>query len=179
MKGVKTTCLVLAALLLLVAAVASAGCGDQASASENQVLSGLEPFVGQAALRASQSPTETVMGDVTQYRDGKLTQQVEASDPRLSGTAEVTFNLDERADGSANLWGSSLISNDKGTWVCDKWTGAVSTGYTEQYVFNQAQGTGDYEGYTLYLLQHFYDTYETMSAPSASSAWTGWIEKTE
>ena len=72
MTGARTTCLVFAALLLLATAVAAAGCGDQASAQENQVLSGLEPFVGQAALIASQDPTETVVGEVTQYRDGKL-----------------------------------------------------------------------------------------------------------
>ncbi len=179
MSGAKTTCVLITAFLLLAGALAWAGCGDQASSTEGAVLSGLEPFVGNAMYTGAQEATATVVGDVTEYRDGKLTATVEASDPRVSGTIEVTFNLDLRSDQSATLWGSSVITNDKGSWVCDKWTGAVSSGYVEQYVFNQAQGTGEYEGYTLRVLEHLYNIYEAMEPPSSRSAWTGWIEKME
>jgi hypothetical protein len=181
MKTARTTTLLVIAILLLAWTLTESGCGDKASSTTaSAALSGLESFVGAAKLTESTPGTETTAGDVTQVRGVKAAFQVEASDPRASGTAEVTSNYDGRAGVSAQSWGSSVLTNSKGTWVCDAWTGAGATdtgGKSHSFIFNVAKGTGDYEGLVMYVQWHFVEAVSVMVPPSQGIAISGWIEK--
>jgi hypothetical protein len=185
MKRARTTSLLtllITVCLLLAGALVWAGCGNTATPSEEAAgLSGLDPFVGATELTNSTDPTQTQVGDITQLRNGKLTFTVVASDPRVSGTMECAFNLDLRADESATIWANWVLTNDKGTWVCDNQAGSVTSGYAEQFLFSQAKGTGQYEGLVCYMQQHMLDpltnTEMKMEPPSAKADLVGWIQK--
>ena len=180
MKGARTTYLLIAAFLLA-GALALMGCGETVSPQrEAAALSGLEPFVGASMLAEQKSAgTETTVGDVTQIRGMVVVFQVEASDARASGTLEVTNNYDASTAG-ATSWGSSVLTNDKGTWVCDAWNGAATVSQGDRsYIFEVAKGTGGYEGLTKYSQMYFTQAPSTMMAPSKGIAVSGWIQKSE
>lgn len=184
MKWARTSSIALIACLLLAGALAWGGCGDKGTTTTTEpagVLSGIDPFIGATTLTDSTNPTQTTAGDITQLRNGKLTFTVVASDPRVAGTMESAFNIDVRADESATIWGSSVLTNDKGTWVCDKFTGSVTSGYALQFIYSEAKGTGEYEGLVSYTLQHMLDpltnTDMKLEPPSAKASYLGWIQK--
>jgi|WetSurMetagenome_2_1015567.scaffolds.fasta_scaffold49452_2 hypothetical protein len=172
--------LLIAALLLTTGALAWAGCGSgTSSATGTGVVAGLDPLVAAAKLVKEAGDPETSVGGVTQIRNLKDTYEIEASDARVSGTNEVTINADLLADGSGTMWGSWVITNSKGTWVCDKWTGAIDVGTVNRFTYAEAKGTGEYEGLTLYMQQHFASGHMEMLPPSEGYALSGWIQKSE
>ena len=182
MQRTRTTPLVLMAFLLLAGALVWSGCGDTGTTTTTGAagaLSGLEPFVANAYVTWTQNPIQTTVGDINQYRNGKLKSTIVASDPRVGGICEVTLNLDQRPDESADIWASWVLTNDKGTWVCDKQVGSTNTGYVDGSLFSQAKGTGEYEGLVSYWSQHFLgpDLLYALESPSAKSAIVGWIQK--
>ena len=89
--------------------------------------------------------SEAAAGDVTQYRGVKLRCAGTASDPRLSGTANVAVSIDERKDGSADIWGTGSIGESGRGWR-GTWSGTVDVGYTTHRITGVYIGTGDYEG---------------------------------
>lgn len=87
-------------------------------------------------------------GDVTQRREVEYGCTLASADPRLQGNATFTLNADERADGSADIWGSATIGTDGGGWD-GFWIGTVDAGGTVYRIEAGYQGTGGYESLRL------------------------------
>lgn len=98
------------------------------------------------ALRKSPTDGPSVEGFVETYRDGAFACTERASDPRVSGTGENRFNVNIRADRSADIWGTWVITNDLGTWE-GSWAGTVDNGYTTHRAAGVLLGSGAYEGF--------------------------------
>jgi hypothetical protein len=162
--------------LLLIGALTWVGCGGGDSSAERSQLSNSEAFVASATPGAQGEGTSTKAGDVTQVRNAMVSYTVEATDPRVAGTFDVIYNLDQAADGSGSMWGTWTVTNSKGTWVCDAMSGALDAkGHT--FVFGSAKGTGAYEG--LVSLWQWYWPLNTSSFSAALPlvAVSGWIQK--
>lgn len=82
---------------------------------------------------------------ITEYRDFHISCGDRLSDPRVSGRRWLVLNIDYRQDGSANIWGTSIVANDGGSWI-GSFSGTVDVGYTTHHVTGVETGTGDYEG---------------------------------
>jgi hypothetical protein len=81
-------------------------------------------------------------------RDGVAVHMTEWSDPRVSGTWTVAFNVDQDAATRHGIqWGTARIENDGGTWE-----GPFTGMEYEPYLMNAGwmTGDGDYAGYTFY-----------------------------
>jgi hypothetical protein len=94
------------------------------------------------------------VGDVVQVRDGSAVHTLEMSDPRVSGTVTVVFNLDEYLPDEAGFqWGTSRLENGGGAWV-GEWSGVFWTppgaGDSVWDFSTWAVGEGEYEGLTFY-----------------------------
>ena len=96
---------------------------------------------------------------ITAYRGVVLNCTLEVSDPRVSGTGRNEVSIDERPDGSADIWGKYVLTNDGGTWE-GYWAGTVDKGYTTHHVESLLVGTGDYDG-LLYRLSLVTDATDT------------------
>jgi hypothetical protein len=141
---------------------------------------GMLPFVFTQSL-VTEGPyesTETV-GDVVQMRNAEWTYRIEtSSDPRLAGTEQVVINVDQRqSDMSARLWGTSVLSNQGGTWVGD-WTGDIASGGNVHHVHQAAKGTGGYAGLVAHFSGWFVEAGEgfTLDIQIVNA---GWIESTD
>ncbi len=167
--------------LLLAGALALTACGsgsaNTGTSSGNPALAGAQPFVVSAIPRDDTGGTETKVGDVTQTRNGTASYDVEATDPRLSGTFDVVYNTDEASDGTlTKFYGTWKATNDKGTWECDNWSGAQdSAGHL--FTVGVGRGTGDYEG--LVAVWQWYWPLNTSSFSTALPvlAVSGWVQK--
>jgi hypothetical protein len=181
MKGSRIGLGSIAVLLIVAAALVWTGCGSNSSSSGSAMLSGLEPLVGGAMLTKTTDGTETTVNRVTQDRDWTYVFEVEASDPRASGTLEVKFNADALQSMNARFWGTCTLTNSKGSWVCDGWNGAMTGTPQHQFTFSPFKGTGAYDGLALYLQWHMVETSTEMLPPSApgGSAVSGWIQKAQ
>jgi hypothetical protein len=183
MKTTRSTTLFLMAVLLLAWTLSGSGCGGTTQAAEvPAIVSGLDAFVGTAELSSSTEGTETTEGTVIHMRDIAAEFKIEATDPRAAGTAKITSNYDANGNVSVQSWGTSVLTNSKGTWVCDAWTGAGLTdgsGSAHSFIYNVARGTGEYEGLTMYVQWHFTEAVSTMKPPSQGIAISGWIEKSK
>jgi hypothetical protein len=84
-------------------------------------------------------------GEVTAYRDVSLRCADTMADTRFSGTRTLRLSIDERADKSAAVWGTTVLENDEGAWEGFLF-GAVEPGYTTHRVQTLMRGTGAYEG---------------------------------
>jgi len=129
------------ALVCLVLA-GSAGC---AGATATPIT-----FTATQVCSQTAAGTEAKVGDVTQYRDIHMRCPTKASDPRVEAVQESTVAIDMRADQSADIWGTMVLTNDGGTWAGD-FTGTVAAGYTTHRIEGTAVGTGAYEGLRLLL----------------------------
>jgi hypothetical protein len=182
MRNLRIVRVSIAVLLVMLGAVAWSGCGEEASSTGNAaILSGLDPFVAGAMLTETKNGTETTVDNVTQDRNWTYVFQVEASDPRVSGTLEVIMNADAPRSGGAKYWGTLVLTNSKGTWVCDNWDGAMTAMPTHQFTFSACKGTGAYQGLALYIQWHMVDNSTKMLPPSAlgGTAVSGWIQKVQ
>ena len=173
-----STCIVISVLLLVTGALAWAGCGndDTNSSAQGTLLSGAQPFVAAAAPGKQTEGTTTKVGDVTQVRDATISYKIEATDPRVAGTHDVVYSLDEAADGSGSMSARWTTTNEKGTWVCDA-SHAAFDAKGRCFVFGLAKGTGAYEG--LVSLWQWYWPLNTSSFSTALPliAVSGWIQK--
>jgi hypothetical protein len=85
------------------------------------------------------------VGDITATRGLEMSCTDTMSDERLSGARTLDVSVDTRADDSADLWGTSIVTNDGGTWE-GFFFGTVDPGYTTHRVRSLLRGAGDYEG---------------------------------
>ncbi len=185
MRGLRIGTVSIAVLLIIMGALTWAGCGGEespgttSSGSSAGITAGLEPFVAGAMLTDTKDGTETTVGDVTEDRDWTYVFQVEASDPRATGNLEVIFNADAPRSGGAKFWGTCVLTNSQGTWVCDGWNGAMTDVPTHQFTFSEYKGTGAYEGLAMYIQWHMIENSSEMLPPSsaAGTAVSGWIQK--
>jgi hypothetical protein len=180
MKGSKIGLGSIALLLIVAAVLVWTGCGSSSSSGgSSAMLSGLEPFVGGAKLLETKDGTETTVNGAIQDRDWTYVFQVEASDPRASGTLEIKFNADAQQSMNARFWGTCTLTNSKGSWVCDGWNGAMTGTPQHQFTFAPYKGTGAYDGLALYIQWHMVETSAEMLPPSApgGTAVSGWIQK--
>lgn len=143
-------------------------------------LRGMLPIVSTASL-VTDGPyesTETV-GDVVQMRNAEWTYRIEtSSDPRLGGIQQVVINVDQRqSDMSARIWGTSVLSNEGGTWVGD-WTGGIAAGGDVHHVYQTAKGTGGYAGLVAHFSGWFVEAGEGFT-PDIQIVNAGWIESTD
>lgn len=100
---------------------------------------------GTQSCQTANSGTTSMAGDVTQYRGVALSCSGAMSDPRLDGGVTVNLSIDERADGSADIWGTATLANAGGSWT-GMWRGTVDVGYTTQHVEGVYLGSGANEG---------------------------------
>jgi hypothetical protein len=106
---------------------------------------------------ATGEPTDVVDGmlsvsDVWSWRDGAMTIEVEASDPRASGTFWSVANADVGADGQGIEWGTLRVENAGGTWLGPyrgMWYSLPEGGFSSTSAM--LVGDGDYAGYTMSL----------------------------
>ncbi len=173
-----TTHILIFGSFLLIGALVWAGCGGSSSSAKGSALSKSEAFVALPAPGEQAAGTEAKVGDVTQVRNATISYKVDASDPRVAGTYDVVYNLDQAADGSGSMWGTWKVTNDKGTWVCDSFSSALdSKGHT--FVFGSGKGTGAYEG-----LLSSWQWYWPLNTSSFSTtlpliAMSGWVQKAQ
>jgi hypothetical protein len=158
--------------LIAIALVVAACAGEETSART--------PVVGSMFLAEEIYTTDgTVVGDIRQIRDEHWVMRYEMSDERVSGDQDTMIDGDQRADGSADLWGTAVIRNDNGTWECPRYTATIAKGGLEHFIWAVYTGTGGYAGLTYYLQVHFVELPGTSKPPEQGCAVTGWIQKTE
>jgi hypothetical protein len=190
-KTLRTPILLFVACVLLLPTLGLTACAEptSSSASSTPVQADatatlpdaiLTPVVGTFYLvKERYTPARTKLGDLEQIRDEDWVLRYEMSDPRLSGDQDTIINGDLRADGSAELWGTAVISNDLGTWECSKWTGTIAEGGLEHYIWAVYKGTGAYAGLTYYQQNHFVELPGAGKPPTEGVAATGWIQETK
>jgi hypothetical protein len=150
MKRPRTRVLLIAAFLFTSGTLVWAGCGGGLSSTEGQgVFAAISPYIATAGLLE-----EPAAGDVTK------TYAIEASDARVNGTLVMTIDADMATTGSPNVQGSWVLTNSKGTWVCDKWTGvdkvlATTGSAIQRFIYAESKGTGEYEGLTLHMQWYY------------------------
>jgi hypothetical protein len=174
-------------LVITDSTLAAGDTGPSGTGTANtSVLAGLVPVAGTATLERVKSEgtaTQERHGDYASRVTGReLVFWVETSQPGVSGTLEITSDLDVRADCSADVRATWILSNDQGAWQCASSPGYLTADGAEQFGFGKAAGTGGYEGMTLYLQWH--STQEPDSAisgaeSSGSILVTGWIQSAE
>jgi len=164
----------LAVLLLAGSVTVSAGCGSSDSDSVGD--DGRVPVVGTSTfVREDTDSTQTQAGDVLEARDLVWVYENVMSDERVSGTSTVTINYDMYPTGIADMWGTTVLTNDGGTWE-GEWVGSIRGDGTHT-TFETLTGTGDYAG-----LRYVYFT--ASGDPSGEfaeqePALVGWIEPTD
>lgn len=95
---------------------------------------------------------------------GRLACDQVASDARLSGPVDVTYQEASLAEG-ALVWGTASLTNDGGAWDC-KWVALRSPVGFHGMDFS-CQGQQGYDGLWAYYEQEGEDDY---------AAFSGWIE---
>jgi hypothetical protein len=159
---------------------------DASAASETgnrPLLARVSPVTGTADLLRVESEgmidpvtgtngADRVRGRVEIYR-------LSTSQPAVSGTMEITFDITTRANGSADIEGRWILRDDQGSWEGSQWNGSRSANGTEQFCFGTASGTGGFEGLTLLLQWHVAKSAGSVAAGEQSSesiAVSGWIQ---
>ena len=139
--------------------------------------SAMLPVVGQETVVEAATASPEPEGDGSHIRDATATYEGTMSDARVSGTRTVTANLDQRADGSGSMWGTSVIRNDNGSWS-GTWTGLISKGSEHRYFFEDFVGAGAYEGLT-YHRNSLWAGDPTEAVPGDVLQTSGWLEKAD
>jgi hypothetical protein len=149
------------------------------NAAGTSAIAGLVPVMGTATLEQVKSEgTAVSSGDVTRLKGRVLVYRLDMSQSGISGTFEITIDLQRRAQGG-DIWASWVLSNDQGTWECTSWVGTLSADGLEQFGYGGAFGTGAYEGLTLYLQWHSTQEPGSTALAAESGTVTGWIESAE
>jgi hypothetical protein len=183
MKASRISVLLFGVLGFLVAALVVTGCAGSPSsgtptAADASPFTGLTPVVGSFYLAEEiYTPEGTMVGDIRQIRDEHWVLRGEMSDPRLNGDTDMFINVDQRADGSAEVWGTAVIRDEQGTWECSKWTMAIAKGGLEHFGWSVYEGTGAYAGLTYYAQAHFVELPGAGKPPEEGVAVTGWIQE--
>ena len=163
------------AVLLLAGSISMlAGCGDSDSVALGD--DGRLPVTGTGTfVREVTDSTQTQVGDVLEARDLVWIYENEMSDERAEGTEEVTINYDMYPTGLADMWGTTVLTNDGGTWE-GEWVGSIH-GDSTHTVYQDLTGTGDYAG----LRYHRFIVFDTPTGKFSGTlaGISGWIEPAE
>ncbi len=164
----------LAVLLLAGGVTILAGCGDS---NGDSVGSGDRvPVVGTSTfVRGEADSTQTQVGDVLQARDSVWIYETNMSDERVSGISTVTINYDYYPTGTADMWGTTVLTNDGGSWE-GEWIGSIHSDGTHT-TYETLRGTGDYAGLRYSYFTVFDDSNGEFAETQPGLA--GWIEPTD
>ncbi|HUV18817.1 MAG TPA: hypothetical protein VMW33_10095 [Ilumatobacteraceae bacterium] len=161
----------LAALMLAGSVSAFAGCGGSDGDSVGD--DGQVPVVGTSTfVREDADSTQTQAGDVVEARGLVWVYEQVMSDDRVSGTSTVTINYDMYPNGIADMWGTTVLTNDSGAWE-GEWVGSIRSDGTH-ITFERLTGTGDYAGLRYSYFTVFGDP--DGQFPEEQPALSGWIE---
>ena len=163
------------------------GTATSGTGAATSVAAGLVPVMGTATLEQVKNEGVTSpaidINYTTQISGRVLVYELDMSQSGISGTLEITADFGVRADGSAEIQGSWVLSNDQGTWKCASWEGVVTADGLEQFSFGVALGFGGYDGLGLYLLWHSTQvsgsTTPAAVPPATSGSITGWIQSAD
>ena len=124
-------------------------------------------FTGRVHCRAVETPSD---GDPdAQY----LTCYQVATDPRMAGTVDEQLSLSNAEAGQAfAAWGSSTITNDRGSWVCNE-AGMGVAEQTDAVYTRDLSCVGKGENIGLSAWMH-----AVSSIAPTDWAFIGWIDKT-
>ena len=164
----------LAALLLAGSVTVFAGCGG--SDDDGVGDDGRVPVVGTSTfVREDADSTQSQAGDVLEARDLVWVYENVMSDARVSGTSTVTINYDMYPTGIADMWGTTVLTNDGGTWE-GEWVGSIHSDGTHT-TLETLTGTGDYAGLRYTYFTVFADP--SGEFPEQQPGLAGWIEPTD
>lgn len=164
----------LAALLLAGSVTVLASCGG--SDGESVGDDGRVLVVGTSTfLRENADSTQTQAGDVLEARGLVYEYENVMSDERVSGSSTVTINYDMYPTGAADMWGTTVLTNDGGTWE-GEWVGSMHGDGTHT-TYETLTGTGDYAGLRFIYFTVFDDPGGEF--PEQQPGLTGWIEPTD
>ncbi len=105
--------------------------------------------VVQGAVCTTESQgSQTMSGDVLQYRGVELVCTGPSSDPRFAGSRRVTVDIDQNPDKSATMSGTVEIDGPDGAWT-GPFTGTIDPGYTTHRMSGVLVGSGAYAGLQL------------------------------
>ncbi len=85
------------------------------------------PAQGSGTCREALAATAAGSGQV---RAWVFDCEIVSADPRVAGRQLILVNADVHADGTASLWGTTVIWNDQGTWD-GSWTGSAAAGWSD------------------------------------------------
>jgi len=128
-------------------------------ASGSAVMAQMDADADAVYVTVETTPLESDAGTMSEVdalyssRDGVGTYTNEASDPRVSGTSTIFWNVDvDRDTGQGIMWGTAHLENDGGTWE-GPWTGMEYEPGDNDYFTTSGWlvGDGDYAGYTFYF----------------------------
>ena len=109
------------------------------------ILPAPPPINGHETCRTDAYGTETLTDGITAYRGVVLACTDKMTDPSVSGTGRLDVSIDMRADESADIWGTYVLTNDDGAWNGFAF-GTIDVGYTTHRVEAVLTGSGDYAG---------------------------------
>ena len=164
----------LGALMLAGSVTVLAGCGGSDTDSVGD--DGRVPVVGTSTfVREDADSTQTQARDVVEARGLVWIYESEMSDERVSGTSTVSINFDVYPTGIADMWGTTVITNDGGTWE-GEWVGSIHSDGTHT-TYETLTGTGNYAG----LRFNYFTVFDDPSGefPESQPGLTGWIEPTD
>lgn len=94
-----------------------------------------------------------------------------SSDPRLAGRQLVLVNADLQADGTADLWGTTVLWNAQGTWD-GSWTGSAGPGWPrgERTWTGALEGSGAFRGLTCRVVTTTNEGLSLVTAGSVDAA---------
>jgi hypothetical protein len=101
-----------------------------------------------ASCTTESQGSQTMSGDVLQYRGVQLVCTGPSSDPRLEGPRRVTVDIDQNPDESATMSGTVEIDGPDGAWT-GTFTGTIDPGYTTHRMSGVLVGSGAYTGLQL------------------------------
>jgi hypothetical protein len=140
----------------LVLAACSGTAGSTPSPSPTPGLAAAPDVVGHNTCRG--------IAEASDNAPGRLACDQVASDARLSGPVDVTYQEVSLAEG-ALVWGTASLTNDGGAWQC-KWVALRSPVGFHSMDFS-CEGHEGYDGLWAYYQQEGEDDY---------AAFSGWIE---
>jgi hypothetical protein len=163
--------------------VPATGSTPSGSASSHPLLARVSPVTGTAVLERVKSAGSSDSGSgadsVPQVRGRVEVYRLTMSQPLISGTLEITFDLAGRPDGRTAIQGSWVLRTERGSWECRSWAGSLSADGAEQFCLGNGSGTGRFEGLLLLLQWHAVKNVGSSSAGETSSATaqvSGWIQ---
>jgi hypothetical protein len=138
------------ALSAALAASASTTAQPDAAASLDRQTTAAVAVTGTSTLVGEDSPGKSTFDDdVVRIRDNILVTAEVSTDPRVSGRATITVNIDAYPDAAGRpgatqvRFGRMELANEGGTWTGSFAGSLANGGFVQTYWL---EGAGDYEG---------------------------------